>query len=384
MVFGVSMNTGEDADSSGGPYPYPWDPANARAILQWTIDAGYDDLLFGLELGNEQNNKYSAAQTAHNFGVLHNLSVELWPDASRRPVLFGPDPHSFHDGSGSAFEKGARWITDFLAATANAGLPIYAATHHEYIEVDDGSFTSPATLALSGQIASALNKTVRESGSAVRIFGGEIGPHNGGSPPCDHSSLRWAVFGDSLWYADNLAAKAKFGYSGSCRQDYIGADYGLVDCSTGAPLPDFWTGLVWATTMGPGVLSASVAGGGDGNGTVRVYAHCTARGEVADVPAGAVTALVINLGARSTRATFGSEVTRRYVLTPSVQAGSSLSPHTGLLGTGIELNGALLRLSAAGAVPTIAGEPVGADRATVPPTSVAFFVLAKAGHPGCK
>ena len=33
-------------------------------------------------------------------------------------------------------------------------------------------------------------------------------------------------------------------------QDFIGADYGLMDCSTGAPLPDYWAGLVWATTMG--------------------------------------------------------------------------------------------------------------------------------------
>jgi hypothetical protein len=56
------------------------------------------------------------------------------------------------------------------------------------------------------------------------------GPHNGGSPPCDHSSMRWANFGNSLWYADALASKAWNGYAGLCRQDYIGADYGMVDC----------------------------------------------------------------------------------------------------------------------------------------------------------
>ena len=38
------------------------------------------------------------------------------------------------------------------------------------------------------------------------------------------SSMRWATFGDAFWYADNLAAMAKNGYSGLCRQDYIGAD----------------------------------------------------------------------------------------------------------------------------------------------------------------
>ena len=37
-------------------------------------------------------------------------------------------------------------------------------------------------------------------------------------------SLRWATFGDSLWYADNLAAMARHGYDGLCREDFIGAD----------------------------------------------------------------------------------------------------------------------------------------------------------------
>ena len=37
-------------------------------------------------------------------------------------------------------------------------------------------------------------------------------------------------------------------------QDYIGADYGLVDCSPGVPLPDYYTALVWARTMGTTVL----------------------------------------------------------------------------------------------------------------------------------
>ena len=36
--------------------------------------------------------------------------------------------------------------------------------------------------------------------------------------------MRWATFGDSLWYADNLAAMARHGYDGLCREDFIGAD----------------------------------------------------------------------------------------------------------------------------------------------------------------
>lgn len=75
-------------------------------------------------------------------------------------------------------------------------------------------------------IAAAINATVRAHApntTQTGIYGGEIGPHNGGSPPCDHTSMRWATFGDSLWYADALAAKASNGYDGFCRQDYIGS-----------------------------------------------------------------------------------------------------------------------------------------------------------------
>lgn len=50
---------------------------------------------------SEQNNKYTGAQQATNFHILYNLTVELWPDPTTRPVLFGPDPHSLHAPTGS-------------------------------------------------------------------------------------------------------------------------------------------------------------------------------------------------------------------------------------------------------------------------------------------
>jgi hypothetical protein len=176
-------------DSSAGSkgFPYPWDPSNARQILQWTITNGYDDLLFGFELGNEQNSKYSATQIAHNFQVLHALTVELWPDASKRPVLCGPDPHSYH-----GIDPKVSWIGDFLDEALALGVPIFAATHHEYTEVDNTTFTSPAALDKNGVIANMVNDTVRRHSATAEVWGGEIGPHNGGSPPCDHTSMRWA------------------------------------------------------------------------------------------------------------------------------------------------------------------------------------------------
>jgi hypothetical protein len=142
-------------------------------------------------------------------------------------------------------------------------------------------FTAPTRLALSDSIAAVVNKTVRDVSKVVGIWGGEIGPHNAGSPVCSHASMRWAVFGDSFWYADALAAKARHGYASFCRQDYIGADYGMVDCSTGTPLPDFFTALVWTHVMGPTVLGVTVADDkGETIGTsavVRAAVRCVAK-----------------------------------------------------------------------------------------------------------
>lgn len=79
MIFGLSMNTGHDEATFHNPFPYPWNPQNAREILQWTIDENLDHLLHAFELGNEQNEKYTSSMTAVDFQILYNLTLELWP-----------------------------------------------------------------------------------------------------------------------------------------------------------------------------------------------------------------------------------------------------------------------------------------------------------------
>ena len=51
-----------------------------------------DHLIYGLELGNEVQDIFTAAQQAANFAILHNLTMELWPDASRRECSNGLSP----------------------------------------------------------------------------------------------------------------------------------------------------------------------------------------------------------------------------------------------------------------------------------------------------
>ena len=98
----------------------------------------------------------------------------------------------------------------------------------------------PAALDVTGGIAAAVNATMRALAPGLEVWAGEIGPHNGGSPPCNSSALRWATFADTFWYVDALGSKARHGYQAFCRQDFVGADYGLLDCASHTPLPDFY------------------------------------------------------------------------------------------------------------------------------------------------
>ena len=83
---------------------------------------------------------------------------------------------------------------------------ITGATLHKYIETStardlNGTFLDKTTERF-GLFKSQVLSGWADSGSkekAPRLWGGEIGPHNGGAPGCDHTSMRWATYADSLW-----------------------------------------------------------------------------------------------------------------------------------------------------------------------------------------
>jgi hypothetical protein len=171
----------------------------------------------------------------------------------------------------------------------------------------------------------------------------------------------------------------------------IGADYGLVDCSTGTPLPDFYTALMFTHVMGTTVLGIELrdstgAKMGDGS-VVRAYAHCLAPKESAATAKGGVAMLIINLSNRSTMAHFDETVgalAREYVLEASDNAAVSLTGIAGLLGTAVTLNGELLRTAADGVVPRPTPRvAINASRARLPAHSIGFFVFPKASFADC-
>eukprot|EP00045_Choanoeca_perplexa_P003552 m.31844 g.31844 ORF g.31844 m.31844 type:complete len:570 (+) comp12107_c0_seq1:2-1711(+) len=364
VIFGLSIKP-RRTDDKGNKV---WDPTNARQLLTYAIQAGYT--FYGFELGNEQNNDYHPEQEASDFVILQDLIVSLWPDESHRPKILGPDPHSMRTGSST--ESTIRFLKEFALNCSAKGVDLYALTHHEYIEVDVNSSFDGNYLDNTAEIAIAVNATLSQAAPNVLRFAGEIGPHNGGSPPCDHTSMRWATFADSFWYMDSLAAKARHGYAAHCRQNFIGIDYGLLDCSTNQPLPDYYAGILWGATMGTKVLSVTVS---DRSHNVRGYAHCSASNASPLVQGwnpkpGQVTLLLLNLNTAS------ANISLPRVLGTSTYTAFRLTQGSdGVAGQSLQLNGDVLEYSTM-KLPTMSGTTEPASPLLVmAPQSIGFFVF---------
>ena len=209
LVFGLDIDPRAEATGR-------WDPAPARALIKYAIGLGYK--FFGFELGNESGpDSKSGKDAAADFAILYQLLTELFPDASSRPKIIGPDPNGWHS-TPTADDKRLAFMNEFASELQRLKVPLFAMTHHEYIEIDQNSPQpiAAAELDKTGAIAKAVNASLAHQG--VAIWAGEIGPHNGGSVPCDHTSMRWANFASTFWYLDAMAAKAAHGYSAFCRQ----------------------------------------------------------------------------------------------------------------------------------------------------------------------
>jgi hypothetical protein len=176
MIFGLNIHPAGSGDS---PPKAAWNATNAKAALAFAKAQGAP--IFGFELGNEQNTIMTAAEQAAAFRVLSGVVDEVYgASAPDRPVLLGPDPHSFKD-AGSALPVTVRYISDFVKA---AGDVIRFATHHEYIEIDYQNVVDPTFLDLTSTIARAVVAGVRNVSATVGVVAGEIGPHNGGTYGC--------------------------------------------------------------------------------------------------------------------------------------------------------------------------------------------------------
>ena len=169
-----------------------------------------------LYAGNEQNNRIRPATAAQDFLTLHKLLLELFP-ANAQPKIIGPDTHGLHTLPADPAIVG--YLNEFRRNATALGVPLHALTHHEYIEVNDDTQNgtvwtslSPALLNVTAGLSAEVNASLGAR-DGLQLWAGEIGPHNGGSPPCDHTSMRWANFADTFWYIDAMASKAKNGFA---------------------------------------------------------------------------------------------------------------------------------------------------------------------------
>ena len=178
------------------------------------------------------------------------------------PMLVGPDVTRGHG------QDHSQYLLDFANECKRLGVEIGALTHHEYIEVeqDQPSNTpfSSSKLDETAVAAAVFNATASRAG--IPLWAGEIGPHNGGSPPCDHTSERGhglpTLFGLGQWQRrpsmDTLHLPPRFRW------------YRLwvADCATYEPLP-YYGGVLWSRLMGTGVSYTP-----NPSTMIRAYGHC--------------------------------------------------------------------------------------------------------------
>jgi heparanase 1 len=176
IVFALNIcprkNSSENTFCGAGkPTTGHWDSTNAEELLRYSIAKGYQFL--GLELGNERNDEQSGASQAADLKILSDLLVRLYPDASSRPLLIGPDSHSIHTVEGAIVMM--EWVGDFIKAATALNLKLHAVTHHEYIDIDKQSVFNGSFLDTSAGIAAEVNRTVKKLLPSAEVWGGEIG-----------------------------------------------------------------------------------------------------------------------------------------------------------------------------------------------------------------
>ncbi|EDQ92974.1 uncharacterized protein MONBRDRAFT_13894 [Monosiga brevicollis MX1] len=175
-----------------------------------------------------------------------------------------------------------------------------------------------------------------------------------------------------------MGSKAKAGYAAFCRQDFIGIDYGLLDCATYEPLPDYYAGILWGATMGTSVLNVSV-----NNRQIRAYAHCgtNQRSNLItnlNSSPSTVTLLLLNLDTASHEVTLPAALAQQSATAFELQAGPG-----GVGGQTVMLNGNTLSYSRM-QLPKLEGRIVGVeDTYSLPPQTAAFLSFEQASVPAC-
>eukprot|EP00656_Telonema_subtile_P019479 TRINITY_DN20719_c0_g1_i2.p1 TRINITY_DN20719_c0_g1~~TRINITY_DN20719_c0_g1_i2.p1 ORF type:complete len:340 (+),score=65.03 TRINITY_DN20719_c0_g1_i2:201-1220(+) len=271
---------------------YVWNSTNAENLLAYL--SAHKQELYGFELGNEVNNNrvkcnQTAAQQASAQRVFAGMVSNEFPEAK----LIGPD---------SGGVEPEEWLRAYLPLVTSPAL--HAVTHHVYAGITRANYNHATQLDGSLSEIAWYSEVVNSLAPNSQMWAGEDGPTGGGSTGTCGSDSACGTYSTTLWYADDLALRAKHGFVQYQRQDLIGGHYGLTNTVSGEQVlrsedavvlrPDYWLNFLWKRTLGQQVLNMSST-----SAQVRVYGFQGAASSPDATPAcsgaGAVQLLLINL-----------------------------------------------------------------------------------------
>ncbi|KAB1204652.1 Heparanase-like protein 3 [Morella rubra] len=278
VVFGLNELSGKTINSQGASVG-AWNSSNAEALIRYTVNKGYT--IHGWELGNELSGNgigagITADQYASDINALQNMVDNIYAGFEVKPLVIAP---------GGFFD--ANWFTEFIRKTPGS---LQVVTHHIYSlgpGVDDhliDKILDPSGLDGVSHTFSSLQSILKSTRTQAVAWVGEAGgAYNSGRNGVTNA------FVFSFWYLDQLGMAASFDTKTYCRQTLIGGNYGLLNTSTFAPNPDYYSALLWHRLMGNNVLSTSFSG----TNKIRAYAHCAKQKQ-------GITLLLINLDGDNT------------------------------------------------------------------------------------
>lgn len=127
---------------------------------------------------------------------------------------------------------------------------------------------------------------VKKLAPGAEVWAGEDGPISGGEDgTCGQNNSVCGTYATTMWYANDLGARALAGFKQYQRQDLIGGRYGLMGIphdneallGKDDPVtlhPDYWVAFMWKRVMGNKVFNATAAAGTALDPMVRVHGHC--------------------------------------------------------------------------------------------------------------
>ncbi len=347
-----------------------WTPVELKKVLDYTHSAGGH--IDGIEYFNEPTfatmggapKGYDAAQYGRDFKVFEAFIRKASPETK----IIGPD--SVGEGGSLGQQPASMQLvrTEDMLAAEGPGLDVFA--YHFYGGVSQRCAAMGGVAKTSPDRALTrewLMSTAKEEefyaklrdrfAPGTPIWNTETAETACGGDP-------WASdFVDSFRYLNQLGILAKQGVKVVIHNTLDASDYGLLDEATLQPRPNYWAAVLWRRLMGTTVLDAGDAAGQN----LYLYAHCLRNQR------GGVALLAMNTDRTAPEAIHLPAGAVRYQLT---------SPD--LMSTSAQLNGKELALTASGDLPAMAGVPVAAGTIELPPASISFFAIPKAGNASCR